>query len=299
MIRIGPSWRAAFTLMRIPFSVFLMPVYWFAISNTPQPILYNSIVIFIILHLFVYPASNGYNSYFDKDTGSIGGLEKPPPVNNELFNLVVIFDVLAVLLSAILISITFSILVVIYLLISKAYSFDKIRLKKFPVIGLVVVTIFQGAFIYLAVRSGVSGEITPLDFAYALVSSLFLAGSYPMTQIYQHEEDRKRGDITLSLLLGIKGTFSFAAIFIATGTVLLLILYGIEQRFTALVIFPLATLPVLLFFNKWKKEVQLDLRKANYENTMSMNKISSVWLSLAFVLITIAENFIRSSFFPT
>ena len=30
--------------------------------------------------------------------------------------------------------------------------------------------------------------------------------AYPMTQIFQHEED-KRGDETLSLKLGIKGTF--------------------------------------------------------------------------------------------
>ena len=39
----------------------------------------------------------------------------------------------------------------------------------------------------------------------AILSSLLLFGSYPMTQIYQHEEDARRGDKTLSLKLGIQG----------------------------------------------------------------------------------------------
>jgi hypothetical protein len=32
-----------------------------------------------------FPASNGYNSYFDKDEDSIGLLEKPPEVDISLY----------------------------------------------------------------------------------------------------------------------------------------------------------------------------------------------------------------------
>ncbi|NJK83733.1 MAG: ubiquinone biosynthesis protein UbiA, partial [Saprospiraceae bacterium] len=52
----------------------------------------------------------------------------------------------------------------------------------------------------------------------AILSSLMLLGSYPMTQIYQHEEDAKRGDTTLSLKLGILGTFHFTAITFGLAT---------------------------------------------------------------------------------
>ncbi len=45
----------------------------------------------------------------------------------------------------------------------------------------------------------------------AALSSLWLMAAYPMTQIYQHEEDARRGDLTLSRLLGIQGTFIFTA----------------------------------------------------------------------------------------
>ena len=37
----------------------------------------NAALIFVILHILVYPASNGYNSYMDRDEGSIGGLKNP------------------------------------------------------------------------------------------------------------------------------------------------------------------------------------------------------------------------------
>ena len=111
------AYRDALTLMRIPFSVYLMPVFWFALSAMQQVSISRAIVVFLILHLLVYPASNGYNSYYDRDEGSIGGLKNPPKVNPQLMHLVLLFDVLAVLL-AILLSPLFGGLVALYLLIS-------------------------------------------------------------------------------------------------------------------------------------------------------------------------------------
>lgn len=274
--------------MRIPFSIYLMPVFWFALSNTDHPPVWRSLLVFFILHLLVYPASNGYNSYYDRDKGSIGGLKKPPKTNRELIWLVTVFDALAILFS-LFVSLVFAIMVTIYLLVSKAYSYDRIRLKKYPVTGALVVTIFQGAFTYLAVRSGVAGQVHEIDFAYALVSTLFLAGSYPLTQVYQHAEDKARGDITLSLLLGIKKTFVFATVFIAAGSVLLLLLYLYEKRYLAMIVFPVASFPVLYYFNKWKKKVYEDNIHADFENTMKMNKISSLALTATFVIIFFLE----------
>src|SRR5687768_6805235 len=116
------NYRDALTLMRIPFSVYLMPVYWFALSTLQRVDISNAIIVFLILHLLVYPASNGYNSYHDRDEGSIGGLKNPPKVNRQLMHLVLLFDVLAVLL-AILLSPIFAVMVAAYLLVSKAYSY--------------------------------------------------------------------------------------------------------------------------------------------------------------------------------
>ncbi|MGB3618624.1 MAG: hypothetical protein WBA12_10935, partial [Catalinimonas sp.] len=61
-----PFWRSdTFKLLRVPFSVHLMPIFLFALSQTPAPHWPSAALAFVILHLLVYPASNGYNSYQD------------------------------------------------------------------------------------------------------------------------------------------------------------------------------------------------------------------------------------------
>ncbi|TVP46730.1 MAG: ubiquinone biosynthesis protein UbiA, partial [Mongoliibacter sp.] len=77
--------------LRIPFSFYLMPVYFFALALTPNHNPERILLVFVALHLFLYPSSNGYNSYFDKDEKSIGGLRNPPKVSEGLYYLSVIF----------------------------------------------------------------------------------------------------------------------------------------------------------------------------------------------------------------
>lgn len=60
-----------------------------------------------ILHVLIYPASNAYNSYFDKDEGSIGGLKNPPKVDKKLWQVANVFDVLGILLSLIFVNLAF------------------------------------------------------------------------------------------------------------------------------------------------------------------------------------------------
>src|SRR5262245_40811926 len=121
-------------LLRIPFSFFLSPLYFFALSQVPQINWTKAILIFFILHLLIYPASNGYNSYMDRDTESIGGLEKPPPPSRELFIVTIFLDVAGLLMSW-LIDPLFALLMPLYIGASKAYSYRGIRLKKYPVVG--------------------------------------------------------------------------------------------------------------------------------------------------------------------
>src|SRR5213078_556271 len=59
----------------------------------------------------------------------------------------------------------------------------------------------------------------PLDAGHALVLLGFcplFAGLYPLTQLYQMEEDRRRGDRTLALLLGLRASLGVAIACTAT-----------------------------------------------------------------------------------
>ncbi|UYZ63181.1 UbiA family prenyltransferase [Hymenobacter weizhouensis] len=283
------AYRRALPLLRIPFSLYLMPVFWFGLSAMPRPFSeWRALGVFLVLHGLAYPASNGYNSYYDRDEGSIGGLKHPPKVSAELLHLVWLFDGLAVLGSALL-SLPFAGLVVVYLLVSKAYSYEGIRLKKYPLISTVVVVVFQGAYTFLMTQVGVGAStaelLAPTNLGLALVSTIFLCGSYPLTQVYQHEEDAQRGDLTLSLRLGIRGTFVWAGLALALGAALLAFIYLHRRTPHHLLIFLAATGPVVMLFGRWARAVWQDAAAADFEHTMRMNQVSSVCLSLAFVLM--------------
>ena len=148
--------KNAFTLLRIPFSFYLMPVYFFALSQCNTINYTHAVLIFFILHLFIYPASNGYNSYQDQDETSIGGLKNPPKATKDLFYLTLLFDLIGLALS-LFVGITFFIGTLIYMVISRAYSYKGIRLKKYPVLGFLSVIIFQGAVSFLNIYCGISG----------------------------------------------------------------------------------------------------------------------------------------------
>jgi len=111
--------QSTIQLLRFHFSFFLMPIYWFALSQVPAINWLNAVLVFIVLHVLVYPASNGYNSYMDKDETAIGGLEKPLQPTRQLFIVTVVMDSMAVLLS-LLVSIYFCLGVLLYILVSRA-----------------------------------------------------------------------------------------------------------------------------------------------------------------------------------
>src|ERR1700752_4507945 len=90
-------------LLRLPFSFFLMPLFLFALSQAQNITGFKAIVSFLLIHFLVYPASNGYNSYIDRDENPIGGLEKPPMPTKKLFYTTLIMDLLSLILSFILI----------------------------------------------------------------------------------------------------------------------------------------------------------------------------------------------------
>lgn len=281
--------------LRIPFSLFLMPVFWFAVSQSQNPDWNVTAGLFIVLHLLIYPASNAYNSYFDKDEGSIGGLENPPPVSLELFYVSWILDIVAIIVAYFLGGWILSLALIIYSSISKAYSNDKIRLKKYPIISWLTVGVFQGAFTYLTVIQSVDkielSEIWQNKYIFpAILSSLNLLGFYPMTQIYQHEEDARRGDMTMSRLLGIKGTFIFtASIFLFVTIGFFFYFQGtLIYNFPAFAVYLLVMSPVLIYFNLWFLKVLKNENQADFHHTMRLNMLGSVCLNLFFILLLIS-----------
>ncbi len=287
--------------LRIPFSFFLLPVYLFSLSFAPNLNQDRLLWVFIILHLFLYPASNGYNSYFDRDEKSIGGLKNPPPVNKSLYAIALLFDLAAIVLAYVKLNTLFAIMVFGYGLASKAYSHPVTRLKKFPIGGWLITGFFQGFYMFIACYVGLNDFSIELAFrptvlVPAMLTSIMLWGSYPITQVYQHEEDLKRGDITLSLRLGVNGTFYFAGALFSLAVLGFVILLISQFQIKYAVYFLVAMLPVLMFFSYWFMLAKKDNTKADFTNTMRMNFISATCLNAFFVYLFLSSTRVLDAF---
>ncbi|HKH60200.1 MAG TPA: UbiA family prenyltransferase [Flavitalea sp.] len=277
--------KSTIQLLRFHFSLFLLPVYLFALSQVPRVHSWHAIFIFFLLHLIIYPSSNGYNSYMDRDEQSIGGIRNPMLPTKQLFWTSVIMDIVAVALSF-TISIWFVAGVIGYILASRAYSYRGIRLKQYPIVGYLTVIIFQGAVTFFLVYHGCSlDKSLGAPVLGMIVSSLLIGGFYPLTQIYQHEADKTDKVTTLSYLLGYKGTFIFTAIVYMMAMGLLFSYFNGKSEKNKFFIIATAMLPVLVYFFYWAGQVWKDYRAADYTHTMHMNLIASTFTNLGFLIL--------------
>lgn len=274
-------------LLRLPFSVFLSPLYFFALAQVPDIHWSKAILVFIILHFLVYPASNGYNSYMDRDTKSIGGLEKPPPPSRQLYLTTIVMDVVAILL-AFIVDPVFGLLMPLYIGASKAYSYRGIRLKKFPVIGYLTVIIFQGAFTFFLVYYGSNAANTWwVPWQGMVICALLIGGFYPLTQIYQHQQDLDDGVATISYKLGYNGTFIFCAIVYLLAWLLMAQFFINKGDGSKLLLISIFFLPVLVYFTRWFMAVRKNNSAANFKNTMKMNWLAASCTNIAFIILLI------------
>ncbi|HUR10870.1 MAG TPA: UbiA family prenyltransferase [Flavitalea sp.] len=274
-------------LLRFSFSLFLLPVYLFALSEVPDPDPSRSVLIFIILHLLVYPASNGYNSYMDRDTTSIGGVKNPLPPTKQLYYTTLLLDLIAVLLS-LLISVWFTIGIIVYITSSRAYSYRGIRLKKYPVIGYLIVVLLQGGLIFFLTFHGAGKSLqVSSPWTGILASSLLIGGFYPLTQIYQHTEDKADGVRTISMLLGYRGTFIFSAAIYLLAISVLYYHFLTKKQLVNFFILATVLLPILVYFIYWMKRVWNQPTSADFRHTMQMNILAAICTNSAFLILLI------------
>lgn len=285
--------KSTIQLLRFRFSFFLMPVFWFALGSVQEIHLLRSMGIFLIIHFILYPSSNGYNSFMDRDTDSIGGIRHPMEPTKELYYITLLMDFLAFLL-AVLLSTAFAGLLLCYIICSRLYSYRGIRLKKYPVLGYLVVILNQGGIVFLMVYLG-AGDYQPafeqLPWLGIGAACMLIGGFYPITQIYQHEQDEKDGVNTLSRMLGIRGTFLFCAFVYLIAFYLLYLYYRQSHHLLYFVILQIFFLPVLVYFLQWFFKVWKDTTKADFNHTMEMNWLASTCTNLGFITLLILSYF--------
>lgn len=149
------------------------------------------------------------NSAFDRDEGDIGYLRRPPPVPPHLFGfgmaLLLVGGALSLQLPA-----GYTLAYGICFLLSVLYSVPPFRFKAVAGVDWVINMVGFGALTPYAAWAATGRPLEPwVALVFAGFAPLF-AALYPLTQLYQFEEDRRRGDRTLALMLGERASLLLA-----------------------------------------------------------------------------------------
>lgn len=171
----------------------------------------NALLALVIWVVFLNGGTLAINSVFDKDEGDIGYLNAPPPLPRYLLHfswgLLIAGQALALLLP-----LGFQVAYAICFVLSILYSVPPFRFKAVAGVDWVI---NMWGFGTLTPYAAWAATGRALDLGHGLVLLAFcplFAGLYPLTQLYQFDEDRRRGDRTLALILGMRASLVVAIV---------------------------------------------------------------------------------------
>jgi len=214
-----------------------------------------ALLALVIWVVFLNGGTLAINSVFDKDEGDIGYLNSPPALPRYLlpfsWGLLAAGQALAFLLP-----VGFRVAYAICFVLSILYSVPPFRFKAVAGVDWVINMWGSGTLTPYAAWAATG---RPLDLGHGLVLLAFcplFAGLYPLTQLYQFDEDRRRGDRTLALILGMGPSLIVALVctLLAFGTLAwATIVLNADGRWliAPLVLWLAVLLPWLLGYATW------------------------------------------------
>lgn len=169
-----------------------------------------------------------FNSAYDRDENDIAYLARPPPPPSHLATFSFMLMAAGVVL-AFLVTPAFSLVTGGCVIMSILYSHEAFRWKSIPGCDLAINMVGYGGCTTL---SGIvagqailgAASVNPDQAGWLLTAGfgLLFGSFYPLTQIYQVDTDRKRGDLTLVAAIGISKALTLAIFLGITASIFLL-----------------------------------------------------------------------------
>jgi 1,4-dihydroxy-2-naphthoate octaprenyltransferase len=191
--------------MRLPFQLTLAPLFLWGFFLSEAGAGLAVLLGFVSLHFFLYPGITAFNSAYDRDTGPVSGMERPPEVPRGLLSFSVLLQAVGAGIAA-AVGVPFLLIYSGIALLAGGYSHPGTRWKASPWGSAIIVAFGQGLLGFAA------GWVAGADGLPAFGGELFLLGGiaavlttlgvYPSTQVFQIGEDKLRGDRTLAVVLG-------------------------------------------------------------------------------------------------
>ncbi|MDH3674195.1 MAG: UbiA family prenyltransferase [Anaerolineae bacterium] len=270
--------RLFFIHLRLNFQILLAPIFlwgFYLAGGQPNPQFW---LAFMAFHGFLYGGATVYNSYYDRDEGPVGGLEHPPPVVSALLPLSLIWQSVGLVL-ALWVNFTVGLIYGLIFALFTAYSHPRSRLKGRPIIGLLTVALGQGV---LAAGGGWAVADPHFEALYALgvvavlAAATFTTGFYPITQIYQVDEDLARGDLTFAAWAGPADTFVFGLVTMTLAVGVLAVVFFWLFGFGQMLLLSLFCLGWLAMIGRWAITYDAGQVLANYRYVMRLYRLMTL-----------------------
>jgi len=239
---------------------------------------------FFVVQILLFGGATAFNSFWDRDTGPVGGLRHPPPMRPWMcwasMGLQWLGLVLAVPLGAEYIGLYTTSLILFWL-----YSSPVTRWKGNPHLSVIAVGISTGFNPFL--MGYLAGTATPLGSSAVITGlgvTLLIVSMYPLSQIFQISEDGQRNDFTFAIVYGINGVrYLFAACYFTGLGIVAWTLMQANQTLGTLVIVLGGCGGLVTAWQIW----QLEGEAGDYDRVMWLKYFTSL-LFIGFIVTVLA-----------
>lgn len=272
--------------LRLPFSVFLIPVILFVWSQNPVKEAGNLGLAAIIYLLLVYPAGNVYGSYCKKDSDSIGGLLTPKVLDRRLPGIIIVLNAIAIGLSLI-VSVAFCFQVVLFILALMIYHRFGAYVNQYPWIKSFWLAIVLGALLYWSFQTALHTDQELLaglksQWQAKVMCSAFLMAILPLVSICQ-KAPKQNKSIQFQLEFGL------GVVFLSLFQYFSWDYFTIIEDKRGFWILELFLLPVVIYSIHWFYLANKKPNAISYDRSMRLSLLTTFCLILAFLCLILAQ----------
>lgn len=179
------------------------------------------LIQFLSVHVLLFGGVTVYNSFWDKDTGPIGGIQAPPPLASWTLPASWFAQACGLCIAA-RISLASAAVYAASMLFFWLYSSPGARWKGRPWLSLIAIGLSTGAGGFLlGYLSDGRTAIAPACLAGSLGVACLIVSLFPMSQVFQVEEDVQRRDATFTARYGLRGVRLAYRVLFSLGVLLL------------------------------------------------------------------------------
>lgn len=244
------------------------------------------LVQFLNVHLLLFGGATAYNSYWDKDEGPVGGLKSPPPMRRWMWRASLFLQFIGLMI-ALPAGLLFILIYALSIALFWLYSSPHFRWKGTPLRSLFAIGISTGTnsvlMGYLAAGNNI---LTSASLVAAFGVALMVLSLYPVSQLYQLDEDLQRGDQTFSIQFGFTGVIRFFLFAFSGGILLVALAIGQIQSWLGWMFCFIGIAVGAWIYNQFKT---MKAEKGDYQTVMLIKYGTSMAFVLFLVLLLILK----------